>query len=129
MISHFSRSSSTAEKSIVLKAFNDKKRHIAIITDNGGNILSIGMNSYTMPFGTIHAEDDAINNLLFKVSRGKMKTRLCKRLILYVFAISEDLKMSKPCSKCQKLLDKYDTWFSRIYYSTGEVNNIIERYY
>lgn len=112
----------------VSKSLPDKKKHIAFITDSNGNIVSIGINKYTHPHGSIHAEDDAIRSLSFQVSRGKFKERRCRRLVMYVFSISDDLKMSKPCEDCQSLLKEYSEWFQKIYYSTGNINDVIAEF-
>ena len=77
---------------------------------------------------TICAEKSAIQNLIYKVNCGKIKIRSCRRLYMYIFSIGSDLKYSKPCCKCQKMLDTYKYWFSKIYYSTGS-DEILAKYY
>ena len=83
------------------------------------------MNDYALTYGK-HAEKDAIMKLEQKIELGKIKIRNCRRLRMYIFAIGEDLKMSKPCCQCQILLASYWHWFSRIYYSTGDEDNILD---
>ncbi len=117
--------SSIAVNGIVLKKVHDDKKHIAFITDSSGNILAIGTNSYALTSG-IHAERDAIDRLKNLISRGKIKERSCRHLCIYVFAIGVDLKMSRPCTRCQNLLGMYRHWFSRIYFSTGDPDNILD---
>jgi cytidine deaminase len=106
----------------------DDKKHIAFITDSNGNIISIGINKYAHPYGSIHAEDAAIRYLIHQVSRGKFKERKLRRLTMYVFCIGADLKMSKPCLACQDLLQEYSSWFHRVYYSTGNPDNVLEEF-
>ena len=105
----------------------DNKKHVAIITDSKGNIITFGHNFYT-DYGTIHAEDAAIKRLKNMISRGKYKERRCRRLNMYIFRIGTDLMMSKPCSSCQELLTDYWSWFGHVYYSTGDEDNIMEEY-
>ena len=88
----------------------------------------MGTNKYIHPYGSIHAEDAAIQYLKFQIRRGEFKARKCRRLIMYVFSICIDLKMSRPCENCQILLNKHSNWFQKIYYSTGNINNVIEEF-
>lgn len=106
----------------------DTKKHLAIILDNEGNIMSVGYNVFQADNSSIHAEDNAIRNLLNLVQIKRVKERRCRKLIMYVLSVRKNgnVKNSKPCENCQKILEKYDFMFNKIYYSMTD--NIILRY-
>jgi hypothetical protein len=108
---------------IILKELTDNKKHLAIILDSNNNILTAVANDFEY-----HAEDNAIKNIINMISIGRMKQRRAKRLVMYVFRVSNmGMLLSRPCEKCQALLAKYDYLFNRVYYSIS--NYEIGRYF
>ena len=73
-------------------------------------IVARGYNKYTninfKDYFSLHAEIDALNKCL-----------PCKNLILYVIRINSigEIKMSKPCSICEKIIKKKG--IKTVYYS------------
>ena len=95
----------------------DEFRHIAIIENPSGKILTVGFN-----FGDIRAEHAALINLRNMVKYGKIKKHKVKRLSMIVYRINNklELKMSRPCDKCTKLIHSdYAASIRRIIWSTG----------
>lgn len=102
--------------------------HIAIIFLNN-NIITYGFNYYNNNDISIHAEEDAINKLIKKISSNEIKRKKYKILIIR-FKINSnneyELLMSKPCIKCQLLLKNYSYLFKKIYWSVD--NNLIDSF-
>lgn len=96
------------------------KHGCVIVFDN--NIVSYGCNkkNKSLKNYSIHAEEDAINNLN-KIYKSR---KIIKECILFVVRISnsnndEDaLKMSKPCLKCASKIRK--TGIKTVYYSVDD---------
>ena len=105
--------------------------HIACIFkgDTTSNIFSFGYNQYR-PYKnkSIHAEENAINNLPYYERRMK---KLCDLNILVIrITKSNELRMSKPCSSCvfylKKIPPKKGYNVKHVYYSddTGNISKI-----
>lgn len=100
----------------------DVWRHIAVIM-NGNHIMTIGTNHMIIAKGgathttskftnrysltsieSIHAEADAISRYYASIKHKGVKANSRAKLTLYVFRVDRlgNLKMSRPCSGCQK---------------------------
>jgi deoxycytidylate deaminase len=107
---YFSKASKIAEKSSMTH------QHGCVIVSDEGNILSCGYNKmedFMCHKYSIHAEIDAI----CKVKKNKS---ILQQSTMYIVRISKRgiaLKYSKPCSDCQKMIEKYG--IKRVYYSTS----------
>jgi len=105
-------------------------RHVTVIMDKKGNILSMGTNMdrkvSRASARTRHSEMDAINKFLLHRSPGKSarsdKYKLNKPLYVLIIRISRGggLKMSKPCRFCLDRLTRLELLgykIKHIYYS------------
>lgn len=85
----------------------DEFKHVALIFNND-RLCGIGYNIINISDESEHAEYRALKDLKTHISRGAIKV---KRFNMVVLRLSVDkdndditLKMSKPCSNCQKML-------------------------
>ena len=104
----------------------DTSKHIAIVIKNGCDLnpLSYGFNTYddSRSDGTIHAEINAINNL---ITHAANKKRLTKIDILVIrTSKTGKIGMSKPCIKCiidlSTLPQRKGYILKNIFYSNSE---------
>lgn len=106
------------------KLSNKPKIHAAMLMSSSGKILSMGTNIWidgNDKIFSIHAEDDCISNFFKRLKSKKDKKRKCKSLTMVVVRISDDsFRMSRPCSKCQKLIKKHK-FIREVIYSTDEM--------
>jgi hypothetical protein len=102
------------------KEIQRTKRHVSIITNKKGVVLSCGTNQYrTHPlakqygyrFEEVHSELDA----LLKLPQGVSKNNLV--LMNFRFNRFGDMRMSKPCNLC---LPWCEAVFNEIFYSTDD---------
>ena len=102
------------------------QKHISLITDRKGNVLSVGTNDRKIHteaakigylFDEVHAELDAMLKL-------KPHLRNNKNLVLLNFRFNRfgDLRMSRPCSKCMPWCKAL---FKRIIYTTRDGYEIL----
>jgi deoxycytidylate deaminase len=98
-------------KAILVAMSSTHKTHkhgCVIIGKKSGRIISTGYN-----FGTVHAEENAI----LKVKDPKV-LKNCILLVVRInskFPFEKDTKLSKPCCKCQKIINA--SRVGELYYS------------
>lgn len=72
---------------------------------------------------SIHSEEDAWFNFKRKLKQGKFPSKwLRKGLTLINLAVTKtyQIRMSKPCTRCAKLIQKQQSIFRKIYWTTAD---------